>query len=232
MSLEIGDAELLAKARNANGTGETFKKLYDEGSLVGKGSQSEADLQLCGMLAYWTGCDPNRMDRLFRNSKLMRPKWDEKRGESTYGKNTIALAISNCREIYDPNYEGKAPDTVQKFLAECEEWMMQQPWSGRGGGTDRKLYRAFLVLGRQYGTQHESGGVEVSASQRQLMETSHVGSKSSLRDGLTRLVLDKEVIEKLETGSGTTSSTYLIKLPQTSTSINNPQTTVLILVRL
>ncbi len=102
--------------------------------------------------------------------------------------------------------------------------MMQQPWSGRSGGTDRKLYRAFLVLGKQYGTQHKSGGVEVSANQRQLMETSHVGSKSSLRDGLTRLVWDKEVIEKLETGSGTTSSTYLIKLPQTSTSINNQHT--------
>ena len=42
-------------------------------------SQSEADLALTGKLAFWTGCDTERMDKLFRRSKLFRPKWDEKR---------------------------------------------------------------------------------------------------------------------------------------------------------
>ena len=57
-------------------------------------SQSEADEALCSLLAFHTGSDPEAMDRLFRNSGLMRPKWDKKRGPSgTYGEITIAKAI-------------------------------------------------------------------------------------------------------------------------------------------
>ena len=41
-------------------------------------------MALCALLAFWTGKDTARMDRLFRRSGLMRPKWDEDRGEKTY----------------------------------------------------------------------------------------------------------------------------------------------------
>ncbi len=37
---------------------------------------SAADAALCATLAFWTGKDCARMDRLFRKSALMRPKWD------------------------------------------------------------------------------------------------------------------------------------------------------------
>jgi hypothetical protein len=40
------------------------------------------------------------MDRLFRQSGLMRPKWDELRGESTYGERTIQNALTHCRETF------------------------------------------------------------------------------------------------------------------------------------
>src|ERR1041385_2785375 len=42
------------------------------------------------------------MNRLFRQSALMRPKWDERRGERTYGERTIEHAIAQCRDTYTP----------------------------------------------------------------------------------------------------------------------------------
>ncbi|MFZ5449966.1 MAG: hypothetical protein ACOZFS_15145 [Thermodesulfobacteriota bacterium] len=63
-------------------------------------SASEADLALCLILAFWTGKSPGWMDRLFRKSKLMRPKWDEYRGELTYGQKTIEKAIAETTEVW------------------------------------------------------------------------------------------------------------------------------------
>src|SRR6185369_1853678 len=64
--------------------------------------RSAADLALCNLLAFWTGRDATRMDRLFRGSGLMREKWDSRRGETTYGGQTIARAIAACVDVYQP----------------------------------------------------------------------------------------------------------------------------------
>ena len=47
------------------------------------------------MLAFWTTRHAVQMDRLFRRSLLMRPKWDDRRGNSTYGADLIAKAIAS-----------------------------------------------------------------------------------------------------------------------------------------
>ena len=65
-------------------------------------SQSDADMALCNHLAFWTRCNPNTMDRLFRQSGLFRSKWDEQRPGGTYGHITIQKAISDCLNVYDP----------------------------------------------------------------------------------------------------------------------------------
>jgi putative DNA primase/helicase len=66
---------------------------------------SSADLALCNFLAFWTGKDPSRMDSLFRQSGLMRDKWDRKaRTGEIYGEGTIQIAIEGCNGTYDPNY--------------------------------------------------------------------------------------------------------------------------------
>jgi hypothetical protein len=75
-----------------------------QGTWQGRhGSQSEADLAFCNHLAFWTGRDAARMDRLFRESGLMRDKWDTRRGDGTYGSQTIATAVAACREVYEPH---------------------------------------------------------------------------------------------------------------------------------
>lgn len=91
----LPDAELLDLARQAR-TGDRFSQLYDEGSLDAYGGDhSRADLALCGMLAFWTNGDPVRIDHLFRQSALMRPKWDEQHAAdgATYGAMTVARAL-------------------------------------------------------------------------------------------------------------------------------------------
>jgi putative DNA primase/helicase len=99
--VSLDDESLLERAQRAE-NGEKFGRLW-RGDISGYASPSEADLALCRQLAFWTGRDAKSMDRLFRRSGLMREKWDEKRGESTYGAHTIAHAIAACREVYtDP----------------------------------------------------------------------------------------------------------------------------------
>jgi putative DNA primase/helicase len=52
-------------------------------------SHSEADLALCSLLAFWTGYDEARVERLFRRSDLMRDKWDV----PSYRRATLARAL-------------------------------------------------------------------------------------------------------------------------------------------
>ncbi len=45
-------------------------------------------------LKFYTYGNPEQMDRLFRQSKLYEiSKWDESRGDSTYGQETIKKAL-------------------------------------------------------------------------------------------------------------------------------------------
>lgn len=92
---------LIAKSQDA----EWFQQLYSGQWQNDYPSQSEADLALCNKLAFWTGKDAGLMDLLFRQSGLMRPKWDEKHfGDGrTYGQSVIEKAISGCSDVYGGN---------------------------------------------------------------------------------------------------------------------------------
>lgn len=100
---DMDTAELLQMAK-ASKNGATFTALWD-GSTMGYASQSEADLALCSHLAFWTGKDAAKMDSMFRQSGLMRDKWDRQQSGTTYGSITIQKAIENCKEVYTPKAE-------------------------------------------------------------------------------------------------------------------------------
>jgi primase-polymerase (primpol)-like protein len=97
---DLSDDALLERARNASNS-EKFQRLW-RGNTAGYPSQSEADMALCSLLAFWTGGDPEQIDRLFRDSALMRPKWDEQHfaDGATYGEQTIERAIAGTDEFY------------------------------------------------------------------------------------------------------------------------------------
>lgn len=105
-TVRLADEQVLEKARAASG-GEDFTDLW-EGRWKDKyGSQSEADLALCCDLAFWTGKDAEQMDRLFRQSSLLREKWDtvHHADGSTYGAETIRQAIARTEQTYSPEGE-------------------------------------------------------------------------------------------------------------------------------
>lgn len=59
---------------------------------------SEHDMALASHLAFWTGCDEERMVRLMWRSGLVREKWNEHR---TYLRElTVRHAIAGCRDVY------------------------------------------------------------------------------------------------------------------------------------
>jgi putative DNA primase/helicase len=102
----LSDDEIINRARNAK-NGDKFCRLWS-GDSNGYDSPSEADLALCMMLSFWTGRDADRIDSLFRLSKLLRPKWDERHSADgrTYGQVTIEKAIEGTREVW---HESIAP---------------------------------------------------------------------------------------------------------------------------
>jgi hypothetical protein len=99
------DEALLERARRA-ANGDKFQLLFDQGDWQGAGysSQSEADLALVTMLAFWAGPDPARIDRLFRRSALYRAKWDARHAGDgrTYGQLTIERALAQRTEYWTP----------------------------------------------------------------------------------------------------------------------------------
>jgi len=117
----LSDDEVINRARNAK-NGDKFCRLWS-GDSNGYASPSEADLALCMMLSFWTGRDADRIDSLFRLSKLFRPKWDERRSADgrTYGELTVATAIEGTREVW---HQPIAP-----------------PNGGSGGNTDPGLIK-------------------------------------------------------------------------------------------
>lgn len=90
------DDKILSVMFHSKG-GKKVQSLYDLGAWQTNdyGSQSEADLALVGSLMFFCRNNMVTVDRLFRGSKLMRDKWDEMRGDSTYGQQTMGEAVKS-----------------------------------------------------------------------------------------------------------------------------------------
>jgi len=121
---DLTDAELIERATNAE-NGDKFRQLWN-GRATGYPSRSEADLALCGLLAFWTGGDRSRIDDLFRDSGLYRDKWDEDRGTKTYGERTIDKALSGTTEHYEPPGDENTPP-VERIESDLVDALLDAP---------------------------------------------------------------------------------------------------------
>lgn len=110
----LDDVEILDRMLNSS-KGETIAALW-YGEMAGYNSQSEADLALCNHLAFWTKRNAEQMDRLFRQSGLMRDKWDRAQSGSTYGAITVERAIRDCKTVWTPGYRIAEDGGVQNAL--------------------------------------------------------------------------------------------------------------------
>lgn len=76
--------------------GEKFKRLFNVGDIGDYGSQSEADVALCALIAYRTGANYDLIDHIFRESALYRSKWDRE----DYRAATMEKGVEACRGVF------------------------------------------------------------------------------------------------------------------------------------
>ena len=112
----LDDEAVIAHANEASNS-EKFKKLFAGEWEDLYGSQSDADMAFLSILAFWCGCDEEQMDRIFRTSGLMRPKWDRKQAGSTYGAISIRNTVNTCASVYIPV---NAQDIVDEEFANLD----------------------------------------------------------------------------------------------------------------
>lgn len=96
---ELSVQEILQTALNSS-TGNRIKLFLDGGWEKMYQSHSEADMAFANDLAFWTAGDFHKMDEIFRMSALMRDKYDQKRGKTSYGIGLLNKAISESTNHY------------------------------------------------------------------------------------------------------------------------------------
>src|SRR5918995_520738 len=138
----LSDNDVIRRAQSAT-NGERFSRLW-YGDASGYGSHSEADLALCGMLAFWTGGDAARIDALFRQSGLYREKWDR----DDYRNRTIAEALNGKTEFYRAPKTIRLADGTERKIDELQPEEIGQLLSGVEPEEVSWLWPSWLALGK------------------------------------------------------------------------------------
>ncbi len=104
ISNSYSDEDILSIISHSSNSGK-FDKLW-RGSISDHGNdRSRADMAMASILAFYTRGDANQIERIMRSSGLAREKWNT---HKTYLRDiTIAKAISDCREFYEPKSKGE-----------------------------------------------------------------------------------------------------------------------------
>ena len=106
----LTDEQVISHASKSE-SGDKFKALMEGRWEEGYDSQSDADMALVSILAFWCGNVEEQIDRIFRTSKLCRDKWDRQTGDATYGQITIRNAVSTNDTIYTPIRDKDSAET-------------------------------------------------------------------------------------------------------------------------
>jgi hypothetical protein len=138
----LSDSEVIQKALAAS-NGAKFSRLWN-GDTEEYGSHSEADLALCGMLAFWTGGDAQRIDALFRQSGLYREKWDRE----DYRSRTIGEALSGKTEFYHAPKTVRLADGTERKIEELRPEEIGRLLSNVEPEEVSWLWPSWLALGK------------------------------------------------------------------------------------
>ncbi|MDH5099773.1 phage/plasmid primase, P4 family [Lactobacillus kefiranofaciens] len=103
--IDLPIPEIIKRAEDSPSSGKRFTMFMQGGWEQFYNSQSEADMAFANDLAFWCGRDIHKMDQIFRNSSLIRDKWDRQDGATTYGQRTLQKAINETSNVYSPNTE-------------------------------------------------------------------------------------------------------------------------------
>lgn len=105
--------------------GDEIRSLFN-GNVI-HDDHSASDLSLMNHLAFWTGKSATRMDAMFRETSLMRDKWDVihfSDTSETYGERTIGKAISSTSTTILDNkqqFEEFSFDFINEDVADVVE---------------------------------------------------------------------------------------------------------------
>src|ERR671910_1034403 len=138
----LSNDDVIQRALSAS-NGERFSRLWS-GDVSGYSSHSEADLALCGMLAFWIGGDATRIDSLFRQSGLYRDKWDR----NDYRNKTITEALSGKTEFYKAPKSVKLADGPERKIEELQPEEVGKLLSGVEPEEVSWLWPSWLALGK------------------------------------------------------------------------------------
>lgn len=196
--LELDDETIIRKLKNSK-QAELFHRLFYGGKTTIYGSnnsQNEEDLALVNLLVFYTGNDPEQIDRLFRKSALCREKWTNR---LDYRKRTIRKALKNRdrSDFYSGSGKKSTGQQIEKIIQNTPaiDWPNK-----RTNETDKATFRALLEVANQ------GNSFTISASVRRLSELSGVSIYA------TKTALDRlqkyELIEQTSEAEGPNSTCY------------------------
>ena len=132
----LTDESVIQKAMSSK-QGKRFNKLWN-GDTSDYPSHSESDLALISILAFYCNGNKEQIDRLYRRSNLFRAKWDEFRGNKTYGEITIDTALSGIKDFYSPIIQTNPivdfDDNLEKLSNLNPIDISKYPWTDIGAG--------------------------------------------------------------------------------------------------
>lgn len=172
--------------------GPKFRALF-KGSDLDYASTSEADMAFCCLLAFWTGGDYRKMDRIFRASGRMRDKWEREE----YRYDTLTKAILQVSEYYvDPgglltagaHDEGNAQciaSRVRDHIAYCPE-MAKPHWVQYKDGYWSTELALMQLEGETVQVLKDRRTAAVEAEQEAIIKAARPSS-SNVRNAITLL---------------------------------------------
>lgn len=134
--VDLSAVEIIKRAENSAKTGTRFTMFMKGGWEQFYSSHSEADMAFANDLAFWTGRDFHKMDTIFRNSSLMREKFDEKHGAVTYGTSLLNKAINETQNIYNPESDSQDSESSYTFSFNEDKTkkIIPRSWDDQGRG--------------------------------------------------------------------------------------------------
>ena len=134
--VDLSVVEIIKRAESSAKTGTRFTMFMKGGWEQFYASHSEADMAFANDLAFWTGRDFHKMDTIFRNSSLMREKFDEKHGAVTYGTSLLNKAINETQNIYNPESDSQDSESSYTFSFNEDKTkkIMPRSWDDQGRG--------------------------------------------------------------------------------------------------
>lgn len=139
-TLWSGDEEELAKFYPSS-SGDAFDR-------------SSADAALCQHLAFWTGKDCERIQRLFERSGLMRDKF---RDREDYRHDTITKGCSWCNSVYQSRKKPKIVAEYEGGIGEVPEGVIREGYQFLGLEQQLTHFKGCVYISRQHAIKTPDG---------------------------------------------------------------------------